>query len=76
MYVRMKYKNFTILHVAIQGARVDEECSIVRGRGEFLGTLLTILPVRAKALFIAWFFKAFALTGRRGYVHNYFGQRM
>ena len=40
----MKYKNFTILHVAIQGARVDEECSIVRGRGEFLGTLLTILP--------------------------------
>ena len=25
MYVRMKYKNFTILHVAIQGARVDEE---------------------------------------------------
>ena len=44
MYVRMKYKNFTILHVAIQGARVDEEWSIVRGRGEFLGTLLTILP--------------------------------
>ena len=44
MYVRMKYKNFTILHVAIQGARVDEECSIVRGRGEFLETLLTILP--------------------------------
>lgn len=44
MYVRMKYKNFTILHVAIQGARVDEECPIVRGRGEFLGTLLTILP--------------------------------
>ena len=43
MYVRMKYKNFTILHVAIQGARVDEECPIVRGRGEFLGTLLTIL---------------------------------
>ena len=40
----MKYKKFTILHVAIQGARVDEECSIVRGRGEFLGTLLTILP--------------------------------
>ena len=39
----MKYKNFTILHVAIQGARVDEECPIVRGRGEFLGTLLTIL---------------------------------
>ena len=33
MYVRMKYKNFTILHVAIQGARVDEECPIVRGEG-------------------------------------------
>ena len=23
---------------------MDEECPIVRGRGEFLGTLLTILP--------------------------------
>ena len=41
MYVRMKYKNFTILHVAIQGARVDEECPIVRGRGEFLGKLFS-----------------------------------
>ena len=32
------------------------------------------LPESAKALFVAWSFKAFALTGRQVCVHNYPGR--
>ena len=31
-------------------------------------------PVRAKALYIAWYLKAFALTGRQACIHHYPGR--
>ena len=31
-------------------------------------------PVRAKALYIAWYLKAFALTGRQTCIHHYPGR--
>ena len=44
-------------------------------QGSALGIMaISKAPVRAKALYIAQYFKAFALTGRQVYVRNYPGR--